>query len=144
MSQESFAVLVFYSHSTHLIAIYTGNAVVPGEAFVHERIISIQKSHRTAVLEGYAFKKHFRLALHRLSQIVIKIGKDIIDRILGLEISQVQPLSCEVRPQSSRTFVGKHPLDLSLQHCRLFQPSLDGKIDQLIIRNAAPYEERQT
>src|SRR5206468_1157680 len=70
-------------------------------------------------------KKHFRLTLHRPPQIVIKIRKDVVNRILSLEIPQVEPLAGEIRSENACAFVGKHAPDLGLQNSRVFQSSLE-------------------
>src|SRR5262249_12895575 len=98
----------------HLIAINAGNAVMFRQTLVHERVVCVQKSQRIAVLEYNGFKKHLGFALHGLSQVVIKVRKDIVDRILRLEIPQVKPLSGEICTESTRALVGQHSLDLSL------------------------------
>src|SRR5262245_29129457 len=114
MTQQPLPVFVSYRDSSHLIAINTGNAVMFGQTLVHERIVRVQKSQRIAILEDDGFKKHLGFALHGLSEIVIKVGKDVVDRILRLKIPQVKPLSSEICTESTCALVGQHSLDLSL------------------------------
>ena len=99
------------------------------KTFIHERVVRVQKRQRTAVFEHDAFKKHFRLALHRPPQIVIKIRKDVVNRILSLEIPQVEPLAGEIRSENACAFVGKHAPDLGLQNSRVFQSSLECELE---------------
>ena len=59
--------------------------------------------------------------------------------------AQIQPLGGKVIDQRiGGARVGEHPPHFPLQHGRRGQPTLLGKIEQPLVRNAAPQEKRQT
>ena len=61
----------------------------------------------------------------------------------GVQRSQVQPLTREILNQRRRLWIGHHPAHLLLEHRRLAKPSLLRKRQELVVRHAAPEEERQ-
>ena len=64
-------------------------------------------------------------------------------RLEPRHVADVQPLAGEVVDQRLRARVGQHPLHLPLQHVRVAQLPRDGQIQQLVVRDAAPEEERE-
>ena len=72
-----------------------------------------------------------------------KPGKKPGIRLLGLDVPQVEPLLGEVVDQRARAAVGQHPLHLRLEHRRIAEGAVDGAVEQLVVRDAAPQEERQ-
>ena len=80
------------------------------------------------------------MAWRRLSS---KSGKSTRSGACVLEIAQVQPLAGEIVGQSFRFRIGQHALHLLFENRRVLQLALAGEIQQLIVGNAAPQEERQ-
>ena len=90
-----------------------------------------------------ALEEHFRFALQRLPQVVVEIREHVLVRTQALQVAQIQPLAGEVRAQRAGAFVGEHPLHLLIEHGGRVQLAGDGQVQQLIVRDAAPDEERQ-
>ena len=72
-----------------------------------------------------------------------KFGKSPRRRDVALQVAQHQPLAGEVVHERPRLRVRQHPPHLLLEHRRLAQLALRGERQQLVVRNAAPQEERQ-
>src|SRR5688572_5944359 len=131
-------------HLTEPRAVDTWDAVVPGQAFVDERVVGAQQLHRAAVLSQDVAEEQLRLAAERLADVVVEVGEhQQVGRDLRLEIAQLQPLPDEVTHQRIGTFVGDHAPYLRSQHARLTELPGDREIHQRLIGNAAPQEERQ-
>ncbi len=64
-----------------------------------------------------------------------------IDRV---DIAQPQPLSGEIRREIERAAIGEHPARLLLELSGLTQLASNGGVEQFIVRDAAPQEERQS
>ena len=83
-------------HAAELAAVDVGNAVMPRQPLVDERVVGIQQIHDAAVFAHDAVEEQRRLFLHRLTQVVVEIGERTEIRAGVLEIAQVQPLLGEV------------------------------------------------
>src|SRR5204862_394578 len=57
--------------------------------------------------------------------------------------ADLQPLAAEVAHQRLRTWIRQHALELAIQNRRFMQRVLLGRRQQLVVRDAAPQEERQ-
>jgi hypothetical protein len=60
-----------------------------------------------------------------------------------IELAQIQPLTGEVLDDGVRFRVGEHARDLLLQYLRIAEAPLCSDVEQLIVWDAAPQEERQ-
>ena len=89
-------------------------------------------------------KKQPRLAAECLSQIVVEVRKQPAIRRDGVEIAQVEPLLGEVRDERLRARICEHATDFAVQKFRLPEIPARCGIEQRVIRDAAPEEERQT
>ena len=79
-----------------------------------------------------------------LPQFVVPVG---IENAVGRgrrQIPQIEQLRSEVADESVGSRVGEHAPHLLLQHTGIAELLLTGEVDQLVVRNAAPEEERQT
>src|ERR1700733_13451368 len=65
------------------------------------------------------------------------------NRFTGGDAADIQPLAGKILHQRLRTRIGDHAIYLLSQYFRLVQLFGRGEIDQLLVRNAAPQEERQ-
>src|SRR4029078_326765 len=74
---------------------------------------------------------------------VIKIGEEPRIRSDPIEIPQVQPLCSKARHKRFRARIREHALDLLRDYFRLVQFFLLAQRQELIIRDAAPEEERK-
>ncbi len=96
-----------------------------------------------AILMHDAADEQLGFLAHRQPQIVVEIGEHGNRRRPGLQRTQVQPLPGEIDHQPVRLRVRQHPPHLLLQHRRFVQFVLGRYVDQLVVGNAAPQEERQ-
>ena len=130
-------------HSPELAPVDVGDAVVPRQPLVDERVVGVQEIHDAAVFAHDAVEEERRLFLHRLPKVVVEIGEGFQIRNGVLEIAQVQPLLGEVGDQRLRSRVCQHPLDLLFEHGGIFQLALARERQQLVVGKAAPEKERQ-
>ena len=70
-------------------------------------------------------------------------GNSIRSGLDALQVPQLQPLAGEVGDQRLGARIGQHPAHLRRVHARVAQPALLRQAQQLVVRNAAPEEERQ-
>ena len=111
------------------------------EPFVHERVIGVEQIQHRSVLAQDAFEQHFRLAHERLAQVVVEVRKLPRVRIGALEISQEQPLACEIMYQGVRLGVFEHPAGFAIEDGRFMQLALDRRVEKPIVGNARPKKE---
>src|SRR5215470_12560583 len=113
------------------------------EKFVHEGLVCVQQIENSAIVAYNVCKEEFGFPAEGLAYIIIeirehqKIGRDLI------QIAQLKPLSGKSRHQAVRSLVSNHAPHLCPEHSRLMQPAGDGEIQEFVIRNTAPEEERQ-
>ena len=79
----------------------------------------------------------------RLPQAVVEVGEDVDVGLETVEVPEVQPLAGEVPHECPRPSIGEHAPHLRLQHLRLAEPLRRRQLEQLVVRDAAPEEERQ-
>src|ERR1700722_11887891 len=130
-------------HAAKVAAEHATDPVVSCQAFVHERVVRGHQIEGIAVLADDAGKKQLRLAREGLPQIVVEIRKDVRVRSNPLQVPQLQPLPGEVADERVGARIGQHALDLLRQDPGPMKPLLTGHGQQLIVRNAAPQEERE-
>ena len=120
-----------------------GDAVVACEPLVDEGVVGVEQIQHAAVLVQGAGQEQRGLLPERLDQVVVEVGERY--RVAGhvLQVAQVQPLDGEVVDERPRARLGQHAPDLRLQHRRGGQRALLGRIEQRLVRDAAPEEERQ-
>ena len=117
-----------------------GNAVVAREPLVDECVVGVQQIDDAAILANDRREQHLGLAAERRPQVVVEIGRR---RLHVGQLPQIQPLTGKVGGQGFRPGVGEHPLHLLGEHGLIAQPPLARHIQEFVIRNAAPQEERQ-
>ena len=91
-----------------------------GETSVDEREIGVEQPQRAEILLQHGIEQQFRLARHRLAQI---LGEGFRVRCHGLELAQEQPLRGEVLDQGTRLRIGEHPGHLAFERLRLAEPA---------------------
>src|SRR5262245_49657278 len=114
-----------------------------GQPLIQESVVRVQQIEEAAVLVQNALNKEFGLAAERLPQSLVEVWEDVGVRRDGLKISEVQPLPAEVADEGLRARVVEHPAGLLSQDELVFQFALLGQIQQLVVRDAAPQEERE-
>ena len=121
-----------------------GNAVVPRQTFVDERVVGVQQIDDAAVLADGARDEQLGFALEGLqqAQVVVRIEIRIDDYLV--DAPQIQPLRREIVDQRvGRARVGQHPAHFLLEHRTDRKLSALRQPEQPIVRDAAPQEERQ-
>ena len=113
-----------------------------GQPLVEERVVGRQQVEHAAVLAQDARDEQL-VSLRNAWRSASSNGRMTRIRLDGLEVSQVEPLAGEVRHQRFGARIVEHAPHLLLEHRRVLQPALLGQVEQLLVRNAAPQEERQ-
>ncbi len=113
------------------------------EPFVDERVIGREQVEDAAVLVNDAAEEQLDLAPESFAQRAIEVREQIHDGLAGLHAAHVQPLPREVLDERVRARVRDHPLDLLLEHRGVVQAPFGGELNQLLVRDAAPQEERE-
>src|SRR5262249_8410368 len=83
------------------------------------------------------------LAPQRVSQRLVEVREQDLVGMFRVDVAQEQPLRREIGDERLRSRVGEHAPHLCIEYFRIFQTPGDRGIEQLVIRNAAPQEERQ-
>ena len=143
LSQKSAPIFIGDRHSPEPAAVYVWNAVVAGQSFVDEGVVRRQQFEDAAVLAQDAAEKELRFSPHRLAQAVFEIGEEKALRLQRSQVAQVEPLSGEVGDECVRARIREHPSHLLLEHVRIPEPSARREVNQFVVGNAAPQEERQ-
>ena len=74
------------------------------------------------------------------AQVVVEVRRFGLN---GRQLAKIEPLAGEILDERVGLAVGEHPLHLLLQRRRVAQPALGRQVEQLVVRNAAPQEERE-
>src|SRR5687767_8907973 len=96
-----------------------------------------------SILAQHAVEEELGLLPEGLPQVVVEVP---VERRIGIDridVAQAQPLAGEVRREVERAPVGQHPARLLLELSGLTEPPAHGGIEQFVVRDAAPQEERQ-
>ena len=114
------------------------------EPFVDERVVGAQQIRDAAIFAQGARDEELGLLPEAVQQVVVEVRIEIRMHDHLLDAPQVQPLGGEVvdeRADGAR--IGQHAADLLFEHRRLRQLAALGRIEQRLVGNAAPEEERQ-
>ena len=88
-------------------------------------------------------KKQLGLAAERLADVVVEVREQQQVRRDLVQVAQLQPLTGERVHQRVGARIGDHAPHLRFEHARRAQPAGDRQVQQLVVGNAAPEEERQ-
>ncbi len=130
-------------HAAEAETLDVGNAVVPCEPLVEERIVGTQQIERAAILANHALDEHLGLDAKRLPQGIVEVGKRLLHRDRRRQVAQEEPLPGEVAHERGEPIVGHHAADLAIEHGRVAQPPLFRQPQQFLVGNAAPQEKRE-
>ncbi len=76
LAQESASPAVFVErHAPEPASVYVRDPIVPGEAFIDERVVGPQQIERAAILVQNALDEQLGFLAQRLSKVVVEIGK---------------------------------------------------------------------
>ena len=121
-------------------ALYVGDAVMPRQHLVDERVVGGQQVDDAAVLAHDAVEEQLGLARHRLAEIAAVFREQAGVGIRCLHTAQPEPLLGEVVDQGGRTAVAEHPPDLALEYGGILQGAALGEREKPIVGAAAPQE----
>ena len=114
-----------------------------GKTLVEKRVIGAEQVQHVPILAHDALEEQLRFPAQGLPQVVVEIGKQPCIRSGSGKVAQIQPLLREVIDQRFGTAVSQHPAHLAFEHRRLAQLTLNRRVEQFIVRNAAPDKERE-
>ena len=126
-----------------VVAVDTRHPVVRRDPLVEERVVRGEQVGHAAVFLDDAPEQKLRLGAEPLPQVVVEVGEGARVGRDGVEVPQVQPLRREVRGQGLGAGVGQHAPHLGPQHVGVAQAARRRHVDQLVVGQAAPQEERQ-
>ena len=131
-------------HAAEVRSVNIGDAVVPGEPLVDERVVGGQQIDDVAILPHDAFEEQLRLAPEPLPQLVVPVG---IEHAVRATSPAGSAGRATARRSCSTSASDRGSASMRRTCCSstpgLLEPSLAGHVDQLVVRNAAPQEERQ-
>ena len=113
------------------------------QPFVQEGVVGAEEVERAAILTDDALDEELRLGAERLTQAVVEVREVALRRSGQRHVPQEQPLPREVLHQRVGAWVGHHPPHLLLEHAGVPQLPFHRDVQQLVVRDAAPQEERQ-
>src|SRR6185436_19656182 len=90
-----------------------------------------------------ALEEQLGLLTERLTQVVVEAGEQPHIRIGGREVAQVKPLLGEVIDQGARTVVRQQAANLPIEDRGRAELSADRGVQQFVVRDTAPEEERK-
>ena len=143
LPQQPAARRVGHSNPPELASVDAGNPVMLRQTLVYKGVIRVHQVHHAAIFVLDAFKEQLGFLEHGLAEVIVEIGEihQIGRRVL--EIAQEQPLFREIVGERVRARVDQHALHLLFENCRILEFALGGKIQQRVVRYAAPQEKRQ-
>ena len=125
------------------IAVDMGDAVMLGEALVEEGVVRLEQIEHAPVLAKHALDEKLRFLPEGLAQIVVEVREQAQVRRDRFQIAQMQPLRGEIGREVARAIVRQQSPHLLFKHLRLAKLVARGQVQKLVVRNAAPQEERQ-
>ena len=113
------------------------------QPLIREGVIGVQQFDDVSILLHHATEEQLDFFLEGGAQVVVEIGEQVDDGFLGVHRANVQPLAREVLDESLGARIGQHAANLSFQRRGFAQAVLSRQIDEFIVRDAAPQEERK-
>ena len=114
-----------------------------GQPLVHERVVRRQHVEHAPVLTDLAVEPELGLPRERLAQVAVELGKGDRVRLHAPHVAEEEPLSREVVDQRGRLRIRQQAAHLRFENARLAQRAGLRRREQLVVRDAAPEEERQ-
>ncbi len=129
--------------AAEVAAVDVRHAVVSSEPLVQEGVARGQEVGDAAAMAQHVADEELGLALERTAQRHVVIGEQEDVGVLGLDVAKIEPLRGEVRDHRLGARVGEHSVHLRAQHAGLVEPPVERRLEQLVVRDAAPKEERE-
>ena len=143
MTEQPVPPVVVPRHAPKMAAVDVLHAVVAGQLLVQERVVRLEKLRNRPVAAHLALEEELRLAHHGRAQRVVERREQTAVGLVRPDVAHLQPLADEVVHEAAGAPVDQHPPHLGGQHVRIAQPSARPQVDQLVVRQAPPKEERQ-
>ena len=143
LAQQSGPIGIAQRRPAEVRAVDVADAIEPRKALVQVRVVGRQQLRERTVVAHLALDEQLRLPLERRAQVVVELGVGAGVRIDGPQVADVEPLAAEVPGQGRRPRIGQHALHLGLEHPRLPERAAGRDVEQLVVRDRAPQEERQ-
>ena len=143
MPQHAAPAVVRIAHAPELRSRDPRNPVVPGEALVQERVVRREEFEQASVLTHQVLEQQLRLADHVLAQLSREVRIQVRFRLVVLRVLQPQPLRGESRRERLRAWVREHARNLRFQDGGLREAALGGEVEQFVVRDRGPEEERE-
>ena len=100
------ATLILPFHTSKMTAVYVIDFVMPSKPLIQIRIVCEQQISNRSIFPNLTLKKQLRLPDHRLPQRVIKSGKQPDVRIVGFNVTHLQPLANEIVQEPRCPWIG--------------------------------------
>src|SRR4051812_31304647 len=128
-----------------MTAVNARNAIMSRQLLVEKRLVGRQQIDDAAVLLELSIEEQLHLPGKGDAQVVVEPGELLVQiRRQQPDVAGLQPLLEEVlHERRARTRVGEQAPPLSIEYGRLVQRPADGGIEQRIVGDAAPQEERE-
>ena len=143
MAEQALTPLIAQRHPPVAAPTHVRDAVVSREPFVEKRVVRAQQVDDAPVLPQLAFHEQLGLTLKGLAEVLVEPGKQIRIRCDAADAAQHQPLASEIVDQRRRPGISQHPVHLLVERGRVAQLASSREIEELVVGNAAPHEERQ-
>jgi hypothetical protein len=115
-----------------------------GEPLVDEGVVSRQQLHHPAILLDDALEEELSLGDEVLTQVVAEVREDHVVGQCAGDVAKPEPLRGKVRRQRLGAGILQHAAHFAVENRRILQQPFACHVEELIVRNAAPQEERQT
>ena len=123
---------------TKMRTMYIGNSIMSSQAFVDHRVIRMDKVHDAAVAFQELLEKSDRLLPHGFFQ------RAVGDMSHTVQAIHAEPLLHKILREAPGARVCQHAFDLRPQDTGLLELPLLSELQQLLIRNTGPEENRET
>ena len=143
LAEQPEAPLVGQRHAAEVAAVDVVDAVVPRQLLVEERVVGAQQLVNRPILADLALEEQLRLRRHRLAQRVVEVGEH---RWSGVDAWMLRTWShCPTKSFMNRVARRSASMRFTccVEHRRILQLALRREVEQLVVGNAPPQEERQ-
>ena len=114
------------------------------EPLVDEGVVGAEQVEHAAILGNGARNKQFRLLLERVEQAVVEVRIEVRMHHHLADAAEVEPLCGKDADQRvGRAPIRQHAPDFLVEDLRSGELAALGQIQQPLVGNAAPQEERQ-
>ena len=95
---------------------HAGQAVVPRQPFVDERVSRVDEVEHAPVVADDVLEEAFRLLLHRQPQVVLEVREPVAIPRHRFERAELQPLAAKVFRERVRLRIAQHAAHLGREH----------------------------